>query len=126
MNAARARLGACTASLLFAVSVHAEEFKATEDAAIVRGRIVFQTFCILCHGADGEGDGRAAKIHNPKPANLTLRFLSDDQKEIIIRDGGASVGRSAVMPAWGEHLTDEQISDVIAFLRKINRRTKNP
>ena len=126
MNAARARLGACTLSLLFAVSVHAEEFKATEDAAIVRGRIVFQTFCILCHGADGEGDGRAAKIHNPKPANLTLSFLSDDQKELIIRDGGASVGRSAVMPAWGEHLTDEQISDVIAFLRKINRRTKNP
>jgi mono/diheme cytochrome c family protein len=32
------------------------------------------------------------------------------------------VGRSAVMPAWGEHLTNEQIADVVAYLRKINRR----
>ena len=36
--------------------------------------------------------------------------------------GGAAVGRSPIMPAWGEHLTDEQIKDVVAYLRKINRR----
>jgi len=100
----------------------ADEFRTTQDASVVRGSIVFKTYCILCHGANGEGDGRASKIHDPKPANLTLSFLNDAQKEIIIRQGGASVGRSAVMPAWGEHLTTEQITDVVAYLRKINRR----
>ena len=107
---------------LFAAAATAEEFKATNEAAVVRGSIVFKTYCLLCHGADGEGDGRAAKIHNPKPANLTLSILNDEQKETIIRGGGASIGRSPVMPAWDEHLTDEQIADVVAYLRKITRR----
>lgn len=110
------------AALTAASAARADEFRTTEEASIVRGSIVFKTYCILCHGADGEGDGRASKIHNPKPANLTLSFLTDGQKEMIIRSGGASVGRSPVMPAWGEHLTDEQIADVVAYLRKINRR----
>lgn len=110
------------AALTAASATRADEFRTTEEASIVRGSIVFKTYCILCHGADGEGDGRASKIHNPKPANLTLSVLNDAQKEMIIRSGGASVGRSPVMPAWGEHLTDEQIADVVAYLRKINRR----
>jgi mono/diheme cytochrome c family protein len=114
----------CTAALLcIALPTRADEFRNTEDAAVVRGSIVFKTFCLLCHGEGGEGDGRAAKIHNPKPANLTASFLTDQQKEIIIRNGGASVGRSPVMPAWGQHLTEEQIKDVVAYLRKI---TKSP
>ena len=112
----------CILALICSQAANAEDFKATSEAAVVRGHIVFQTYCILCHGADGEGDGRAARIHNPKPANLTLSILTDQQKEIIIREGGASVGRSPIMPAWGEHLTDEQVADVIAYLRKINRR----
>lgn len=110
------------AALAAASGAEADEFRTTEEASVVRGSIVFKTYCILCHGANGEGDGRASKIHDPKPANLTLSFLTDAQKEIIIRKGGASVGRSAVMPAWGEHLTNEQITDVIAYLRKINQR----
>lgn len=110
------------AALTAASAARSDEFRTTEEASIVRGSIVFKTYCILCHGADGEGDGRASKIHNPKPANLTLSFLTDAQKEMIIRSGGASVGRSPVMPAWGEHLTDEQIADVVAYLKKINRR----
>jgi mono/diheme cytochrome c family protein len=111
------------AALATAGAARADEFRATPEASIVRGSIVFKTYCILCHGANGEGDGRASKIHNPKPANLTLSFLTDAQKEIIIRKGGASVGRSPVMPAWGEHLTDEQIADVVAYLAKINQRS---
>jgi mono/diheme cytochrome c family protein len=95
------------------------------DAAVVRGGIVYRTYCVLCHGATGKGDGRAAKMYTPKPANLTVSPFNDAYKEMIVRGGGASVGRSSYMPPWGDELTDEQIQDLIAFLREL-RKTGTP
>ena len=97
----------------------------TADAAVVRGSIVFRTYCVLCHGTGGHGDGRAAKMYTPRPANLTISPFNDAYKEMIIRGGGASVGRSSFMPPWGDELTDEQLHDLIAFLREL-RKTGKP
>ena len=94
--------------------------KNTPEAAVYRGSIVFTHYCVLCHGVTGDGTGRAAKLYNPKPANLIQSDKNDQYKELIIRRGGKSMGRSAAMPAWGEELTDEQIVDVVAFLRSIH------
>lgn len=91
------------------------------DAAVVRGGIVYRTYCVLCHGAAGKGDGRAAKMYTPRPANLTISPFNDAYKEMIVRGGGASVGRSSFMPPWGDELTDEQIKDLIAFLRELRK-----
>lgn len=93
----------------------------TADAAVIRGSIAFRTYCVLCHGAEGKGDGRAARMYTPRPANLTVSPFNDTYKEMIIRGGGASVGRSAFMPPWGEELTDEQIRDVVAYLRELRK-----
>jgi mono/diheme cytochrome c family protein len=92
-------------------------------ASEVRGSIVFRTYCVLCHGVNGEGNGRAAARYVPPPANLTISALPDKEKERIIRGGGASVGRSSFMPPWGHELTNEQIADLLAFLRAINARS---
>lgn len=96
----------------------------TADAAVIRGSIAFRTYCVLCHGAEGKGDGRAAKMYTPRPANLTVSPFNDTYKEMIIRGGGASMGRSAYMPPWGDELTDEQIRDVVAFLRELRKTGK--
>jgi len=93
----------------------------TTDAAVIRGSIAFRTYCVLCHGSEGKGDGRASKMYTPRPANLTVSPFNDTYKEMIIRGGGASVGRSAYMPPWGDELTDEQIHDVVAFLRELRK-----
>lgn len=93
----------------------------TEEAAVVRGGIVFRTYCVLCHGSEGKGDGRAARMYTPPPANLTLSPFNDAYKELIIRRGGVGVGRSAYMPPWGDELSDEQIRDLVSFLRELRR-----
>ncbi len=95
--------------------------KDTPEAAIYRGTIVFNHYCVLCHGVKADGKGRAAKLYDPKPANLVTTDKNDQYKELIIRRGGAALMRSKYMPPWGEELTDEQISDTIAFLRSIKR-----
>ena len=99
------------------------QHKNTSDAQIYRGSIVFQHYCAFCHGAKGDGSGRTAKLYNPRPANLIMSERNDAYKELIIRRGGAAIARSPFMPPWGNELTDEQISDVIAYLRSIRSPT---
>lgn len=91
----------------------------THEAAVLRGSLVFNNYCVLCHGATADGNGRAAKLYNPRPANLRKSDKNDDYKALIIRLGGAAIGRSEFMPPWGAELTSEQIGDVVAFLGSV-------
>ena len=93
-----------------------------EDAIAFRGSLVFLNYCVTCHGPNADGKGRAAKLYDPRPANLRLSDKSADYMKLIIRRGGGALGRSQYMPPWGEELTDEQITDVTAYLRSINAR----
>ena len=87
--------------------------------SVNRGEIVFKTNCILCHGLKGDGNGRAAKLYDPPPANLTRSDKNDDYKRMIITLGGAAMGRSQAMPVWGEQLSTQEINDVVNYLKTI-------
>jgi mono/diheme cytochrome c family protein len=92
------------------------------DAAAFRGSLVFFNYCVTCHGPHADGNGRAAKLYNPRPANLRASDKNAAYMKLIIRGGGKSIGRSEFMPPWGEELTDEQIADVTDYLQSINNR----
>jgi mono/diheme cytochrome c family protein len=92
------------------------------DAAHFRGSLVFFNYCVTCHGPNADGSGRAAKLYNPKPANLRESDKNTAYMRLIIRSGGKAVARSEYMPPWGEELTDEQIGDVVAYLQSINTK----
>jgi cytochrome c oxidase cbb3-type subunit 3 len=86
---------------------------------ISRGEVVYKTNCILCHGVKADGKGRASVLYDPPPANLTLSDKNDEYKKMIITLGGKAMGRSEVMPVWGEQISEQQIEDVVAYLRTI-------
>ena len=113
----------CTPSLVRAQAVPPREqspIQPVEYYRDVRGAIVYRTYCVLCHGAKADGKGRAARHYSPPPADLTTSQASDAYKELIVRKGGAAVGRSQYMPPWEQELTTEQIEDVVHYLRVIN------
>lgn len=83
---------------------------------VTRGEVVFKTNCVLCHGLKGDGKGRAAKLYNPPPANLTASDKNTIYKTMIVTYGGEAMGRSPVMPVWGEQLSEQQIADVVAYI----------
>jgi len=85
-----------------------------------RGDVVYKTNCVLCHGVKADGNGRAAALFTPRPADLTRSTKSDRYKEDIIRNGGASMGRSPSMPAWEERIADQEIQDVISYLKVVS------
>lgn len=114
-------------AMLTVGTVHAEEPQRPADFTDVRGSIVFRTYCALCHGYKADGNGRAARNYSPRPPNLTLSTATDEYKTLIIRKGGAAIGRSQFMPPWGNELTDEQIGDVVYYLGtvSVNKSTVN-
>jgi mono/diheme cytochrome c family protein len=63
---------------------------------------IFNTRCVTCHGASGLGDGAAAAALNPKPRAYSDKAwqaaTTDDMIAKAIVEGGAAVGKSALMP----------------------------
>lgn len=94
--------------------------KDSHDAAVFRGGVVYANYCVTCHGVTADGNGRAARLYDPRPANLRASDKNDTYVELIVRRGGEAIGRSPKMPPWGEELTDEQISDLVMFVRSVN------
>ena len=90
------------------------------EASIERGAIAFQHYCSLCHGATAEGNGRAAKLYTPRPANLSKTDKNAAYIDLIVRRGGGALGRSSFMPPWSDELTDEQIRDLVNYIGSIS------
>jgi cytochrome c oxidase cbb3-type subunit 3 len=105
----------CAALLGTALLAHA--------ADVEQGKKLYGQFCTSCHGQSGKGDGPAAAALNPKPRDHTdkelMSKLSDEEMLKVIKEGGASVGKSPLMPPWGASLKDEQIKEVIAYIRTL-------
>lgn|GEM_PF-627590 len=94
------------------------------DAA--RGKDVYSVNCVSCHGISGKGNGPAAASLSPKPRDLTdaqyVDTLSDEHLYKSISEGGASVGKSPMMPAWGTMLKQKEIIDLIAYIRSLSTK----
>ena len=90
---------------------------------MTKGKGLFDKNCASCHGAGGKGDGVAAASLNPKPKDLTdktnMAGLKDKQLIEAIKKGGAAVGKSPLMPPFGAALKDQDVQDVIAFIRTL-------
>jgi cytochrome c oxidase cbb3-type subunit III len=83
--------------------------------------MAFKIYCARCHGDDGKGDGPAASGLSTKPQDFqdcaAMAKKTDANLFKAIKDGGASVGLPADMPAWGMGLNDDQIHQLIAYIR---------
>jgi len=87
------------------------------------GRRVFYQQCVWCHAdATPAGPSNRSNI-TPDPGLLNdsavLSKVNDESLHKIIAVGGSGVGKSAMMPPYGATLTDEEIDDVIAYIRVI-------
>lgn len=82
------------------------------------GRLLYATYCVQCHGVRGAGDGRLAAPLASHPSDLrALRFDGREARVFAnIRSGGPSP-HLAYMPDWGRVLTDQQLWDLVAYLR---------
>jgi cytochrome c oxidase cbb3-type subunit 3 len=90
-----------------------------------KGKKLYLTYCFLCHGTSGKGDGFAAAVQPVKPRDLAndayMSARTDQQLFDAISGGGPAGHSSMVMPHWGETLTKAQIWDLVAYVRTLHR-----
>lgn len=82
---------------------------------ISNGSRLYRMHCAQCHGGPGAAPQPYAMGLNPAPAALVATARTRSAAEIfwITRQGVKMTG----MPAWQYRLTDDEIWDVVAFLR---------
>lgn len=89
-----------------------------------RAQQLYYVLCAECHGIDGRGSWRAA-LFLIRPGDLSdpvrMSQRSDDYLFNLIKHGGAPVGRPG-MPAFGYHLRDEDIADLVRYLRELSKK----
>jgi mono/diheme cytochrome c family protein len=94
-----------------------------QDAA--KGKAAFDQYCVSCHGSSGKGDGSAGAALNPKPKDLSNKAyasgLKDDYLKKLIKEGGPAVGKSPLMPPMGSALKDDDVKNVIAYVRSLGK-----
>ena len=98
--------------LLCGGAVLAEEPRGNPE----KGKDVYRTNCLNCHGAQGRGDGPVADQLTPRPADLTsekVQQAADKDLLAIIRDGKPGTS----MPSWKGDLSNQHMLDALAFLR---------
>lgn len=85
------------------------------------GKTYYYSYCIACHGWLMHGDGPSASELNPRPRTLTRGDYMQKKTNLelftVIKGGGESVSLSSSMPNWGNVLQDQDIWDIIAFIR---------
>jgi len=88
----------------------------TQLSPIYKGERLYQRNCLRCHGPalDGKGPDGAALPVPPANFHTYLSRLKDDAEfEKTIKEGKKFLG----MHSWEDTLTDEQIRDLIAYIR---------
>lgn len=88
-----------------------------------RGKRLYETYCTQCHGLAGTGKGVNAPHLSVQPRNHTDRAemsaRTDDELFKAIKLGGQAVNKSILMPNWDANLSDAEIRDVVAYLRRL-------
>jgi mono/diheme cytochrome c family protein len=117
----------CVAGFLMMVSLEGtwasershskQDMTVTGDAQV--GKLLFEKYCVTCHGPRGRGDG--LEIAGANVADLssarTQRKLNADLLTTIHE------GRPGkVMPSWKWQLSEQESKDVLAYIRTLRKK----
>jgi mono/diheme cytochrome c family protein len=103
----------------------------SDEAAIADGLWAYDTYCAPCHGAEGVGNGPVTDNSDGKkrfamPGSVLAgeaglaRLYADGHLYATIRNGGA------LMPSYGWAMNDEEIWNVVSYLRSLPGSTQPP
>ena len=93
-------------------------------ASIAVGKKKYGYDCAMCHGADGDGKGDLAVDMKLKMLDYrdpaTLKSVTDGEMFYVIKNGNSE------MPSEADRLKDEDIWNLVNYIRSIPKNSKPP
>jgi mono/diheme cytochrome c family protein len=97
-----------------------------DEATRARGKVMMETYCAPCHGADGVNLGPVAApgrvpgvVPLAGPAGIS-KLRSDGWIYLTIRNGGP------IMPAYSWAMTDAEMWSIVTYLRTLPNAQQTP
>jgi mono/diheme cytochrome c family protein len=121
MHARRKPIRLALGALFFAAAWGAP----LEAADLGRGAELFAANCATCHGSAGWPDPDSALVKGlgVVPADFSDALFNSREGEgewtLVVKHGGPALGFSEVMPAFGNTLSDEDIENVLAYIKTL-------
>ncbi|MDK1024028.1 MAG: cytochrome c [Gammaproteobacteria bacterium] len=82
----------------------------------------YKLYCVQCHGTNMAGGGVNARGLTVDPRDHTsaedMRVLSDEDLDLVLRKGGMAVGKSSLMPPFARLFSEEEIQEMVQYLRE--------
>ncbi|HEX9743087.1 MAG TPA: cytochrome c [Nitrospiraceae bacterium] len=107
-----------TASLIAVLIVVTASSWVTAQGRTARGQVLYDEHCARCHGLTGKGDGPDAARLTVPPANFhTARSKAMTDFELLT---AISYGIAfSPMHAWRGRVTDEELLELVRYLREL-------
>jgi mono/diheme cytochrome c family protein len=101
----------------------------TQETENSRGAYLYQTYCSVCHGEDGDGKGQAARFLDPRPRDFHVgkyRLISSGNlipfREDIVRSIREGIPGTS-MPAW-RHLPSKDVELLADYVFSITKEAE--
>jgi mono/diheme cytochrome c family protein len=98
---------------------------ASSAESIARGEALFEKRCSGCHGKKADGKGPNSVDIQPHPRNLRNSWFVNSVDDARLFDSILYGVQGTAMPSWIDYgLTNDNVGDVINFIRSINQKSK--
>jgi mono/diheme cytochrome c family protein len=106
------------ASLIAVLLIVAGSSWVSAQGRTARGQVLYDEHCARCHGLTGKGDGPDAARLTVPPANFhTARSKAKTDFELLTT---ISYGIAfSPMHAWRGRITDEELLELVRYLREL-------
>jgi len=79
--------------------------------------------CLKCHGADGKGQttmGKKLKVMDYTDPKMQAKFT--DEEAFKVTKEGKKEGDKTLMKAYKDDLSDQEIKELVAYVRKFAKK----
>jgi hypothetical protein len=122
----------CTFGISFIFLIAGILLVQSKAGGLSGGREIYHSACTACHGTDGRGASDSTRgFEKPSTFPDFTRCVATAREanvfwSAIIHNGGPDRGFSQIMPSFREALTDDQIEEVIDYVRHFCREPAWP